>query len=81
MMCEYISPRSVYHIPYGHMTQFSALCDYIDQGRSKQLETHKKFVDIYRCINLYVYETYINLYVYETCMVFDDEYLCMRTCV
>jgi hypothetical protein len=34
----------------------------------------RKFVGVYRCINLYVYETCINLYVYETCMMFHDEY-------
>jgi hypothetical protein len=36
------------------MTQYLALCDYIEQVLAKQLETHRKFVDVYRCINLYI---------------------------
>jgi hypothetical protein len=32
IMHEYISPHGRFHIPNGHMTQFSALCDYIEQG-------------------------------------------------
>jgi hypothetical protein len=46
---EYISPRGRFHIPNGHMTQFLALCDYIEQGRAKQVETHKKFKKIFGC--------------------------------
>jgi hypothetical protein len=34
-MREYISPHGAYHIPDGHMPQFPALCDYIQQGRAK----------------------------------------------
>jgi hypothetical protein len=45
---EYISPHDVYHTPDGHMTQFPVLCDYIEQR-----ESHRKFMDVYRCINLY----------------------------
>jgi hypothetical protein len=43
LMCEYISPHGVYHITDGHIAQFPALCDYIEQGRAQQAETHKKF--------------------------------------
>jgi hypothetical protein len=32
LMRKYISPCDVYHIPDGHMAQFPALCDYIEQG-------------------------------------------------
>jgi hypothetical protein len=32
MMHAYISSRGAYHVPNGHMTQFHALCDYIEQG-------------------------------------------------
>jgi hypothetical protein len=53
-MREYISPHGAYHTPDGHMTQYLALCDYIEQVLAKQLETHRKFVDVYRCINLYI---------------------------
>jgi hypothetical protein len=49
LMCEYISPHGVFHIPDGHMAQFPALCDYILQGRAQQVETHKKFKQIYGC--------------------------------
>jgi hypothetical protein len=58
LMSEYISPRGVYHTPDGHMAQFPALYDYIEQERAKQLETHRKFVDVYRCINLYIGNLY-----------------------
>jgi hypothetical protein len=47
MMREYISPHGAYHVPDGQMAQFPALCDYIEQGQSKQLETHIKFKEIY----------------------------------
>jgi hypothetical protein len=57
-MREYISPRGRFHIPNGHMAQFLALCDYIQQGRATQAETHKKFVDVIRCINLYIEKLY-----------------------
>jgi hypothetical protein len=46
---EYISPRGVYHTPGGHMAQFPAPCDYIHQGRAKQMETHKTFREICGC--------------------------------
>jgi hypothetical protein len=39
-MCEYISPCGVYHTPDGHLAQFPTLCDYIEQERAKQLDTH-----------------------------------------
>jgi hypothetical protein len=58
LMCEYISPRGAYHVFDGHMAQFPALCDYIEQGWAKQLETQRKFVDLYRCINLYIGNLY-----------------------
>jgi hypothetical protein len=58
LMSEYISPRVVYHTPNGHMTQFPMLCDYLEQGRAKQLETHRKYVDVYRCINMYIGNLY-----------------------
>jgi hypothetical protein len=32
LMHHYISPCGQFHIPDGHMTQFPALYDYIDQG-------------------------------------------------
>jgi hypothetical protein len=32
LMPEYIPPRGAYHTPDGHMAQFPALCDYIEQG-------------------------------------------------
>jgi hypothetical protein len=32
LMLEYISPRVWFHILDGHMAQFPALCDYIEQG-------------------------------------------------
>jgi hypothetical protein len=47
---EYISSCSVYHTLDGHMAQFSMLCDYIQQGRVKQLKTHKKFKKICGCL-------------------------------
>jgi hypothetical protein len=50
MMHEYISPHDAYHVPDGHMAQFSVLCDYIEQGRSKQLKTHRKFKEICGCL-------------------------------
>jgi hypothetical protein len=50
MMHEFILPRGVYHVPDGHMTQFLALCHYIEQGWSKQLETHRKFKEICGCL-------------------------------
>jgi hypothetical protein len=34
LMREYIFPRGRFHIPDGHMTQFPALCDYIQQMRA-----------------------------------------------
>jgi hypothetical protein len=43
LMHEYISPHGAYHVLDGHMTQIHALCDYIEQGRAKQLKTHSKF--------------------------------------
>jgi hypothetical protein len=46
MMHEYISLRGAYHVPDGHMAQFLVLCDYIEQARSKQLETHSTFKEI-----------------------------------
>jgi hypothetical protein len=61
LMCEYISSDGRFHIPDGHMAQFPALCDYIQQGRATQAETHKKFkknVDVIRCINLYIGKLY-----------------------
>jgi hypothetical protein len=36
LMHEYISPRGKFHILDGHMTQFPALCDYIQQGRAQK---------------------------------------------
>jgi hypothetical protein len=56
-MCEYISPRDAYHTPDGHIA-LPALCDYIEQGSAKKLETHRKFVDFYRCINMYIGNLY-----------------------
>jgi hypothetical protein len=50
MMREYISPHGVYHVPDGHMTHFPALCYYIEQGRSKQLENHRKIKEICGCL-------------------------------
>jgi hypothetical protein len=35
LMRHYISPHGWFHIPDGHMAQFPALCDYIDQGRAQ----------------------------------------------
>jgi hypothetical protein len=49
LMREYISPHDVFHIPDGHMTQFSALYDYILQGQAQQAETHTKFKQICGC--------------------------------
>jgi hypothetical protein len=49
LMREYISPRERFHIPDGHMAQFPALCDYMEQGQAKQEETHKKFKKICGC--------------------------------
>jgi hypothetical protein len=49
LMREYISPHGVFHIPDGHMAQFSMLCDYILQGRAQQAKTHKKFKQICGC--------------------------------
>jgi hypothetical protein len=40
----------VYHVPDGHIAQFPVLCDYIEQGRAKQLETHKKFKEVCGCL-------------------------------
>jgi thioredoxin-related protein len=48
LMREYISSYGVFHIPYGHMTQFPAICDYILQGQAQQVKTHKKFKKICR---------------------------------
>jgi hypothetical protein len=48
-MREYISLRGRFHIPNGHMAQFPALCDYIQQGRAQQAETHNKFKKICVC--------------------------------
>jgi hypothetical protein len=48
-MREYISPRGVFHTPDGHMAKFRTLCDYIQQGRSQQVDTHKKFKAICGC--------------------------------
>jgi hypothetical protein len=50
MMHEYVSPRGAYHVHDGHMAQFSMLCDYIEQGRSKQLQTHRKFKKLCGCL-------------------------------
>jgi hypothetical protein len=41
LMHEYISPHGAYHVLDGHMTQFHVLCDYIEQGRAKQLKTQQ----------------------------------------
>jgi hypothetical protein len=49
LMHQYISPRGQFHIPDGHWGQFSALRDYILQGRAQQAETNKKFKKITRC--------------------------------
>jgi hypothetical protein len=49
LMREYMSLLGVFHIPNGHMAQFSALCDYMLQGRAQQAETHKKFKQICGC--------------------------------
>jgi hypothetical protein len=49
LMREYISPHGRFHIPDGHMTQFLALCDYIEQGQAQQVETHKKFKKLCGC--------------------------------
>ncbi len=58
------------------MAQFYALCDYIEQGQAQQAETHKKWmsIDVLTC-------TLKSCILYETCMVLDDEYLSMLTCV
>jgi hypothetical protein len=51
----------VYHIPDDYMAQFSMLCDYIQQGRAqhvKLIENLGKFVDVNRCINLYIGNLY-----------------------
>jgi hypothetical protein len=58
LMCEYILHRGAYHTPNGHIAQFPALFDYIQQGQAKQIETHRKFVHVYRCINLYIGNMY-----------------------
>jgi hypothetical protein len=42
-MRDYISPRGVFHTPDCHMAKFPALCDYIKQERSQQVDTHKRF--------------------------------------
>jgi hypothetical protein len=47
---EYISPRGAYHTLDGHITQFPVLCDYMQQVRTKQLETHGKFKEICGCL-------------------------------
>jgi hypothetical protein len=49
LMREYISPHGRFYIPHGHMARFPALCDYIQQGRAQQVETHKKFKKICGC--------------------------------
>jgi hypothetical protein len=49
LMREYIPLCGRFHIPDGHMVQFPALCDYIEQGRAQQAETHKKFKKICGC--------------------------------
>jgi hypothetical protein len=49
LMREYISLRGRFHIPNGNMAQFPILCDYIQQGRATQVETHKKFKKICGC--------------------------------
>jgi hypothetical protein len=49
LMHEYISPHGAYHIPDGRMSQFLALCNYIQQGQAQQTETHKKFKQICGC--------------------------------
>jgi hypothetical protein len=49
LMREYISPRGRFHNLDGHVTKFPALCDYIQQGRAQQAETHKKFLKNYGC--------------------------------
>jgi hypothetical protein len=46
---EYILPRGTYHTPDDHMGQFIALCDYMQQGWAKQMETHRKFKEICGC--------------------------------
>jgi hypothetical protein len=50
LMCEFISPHGAYHVPDGHIAQFPALCDYIEQRLEKQLETHRKFKEICECL-------------------------------
>jgi hypothetical protein len=50
LLREYISPRGAYHTRDGHMAQFPALCDYIEQGRVDQLETHRKFKELCGCV-------------------------------
>jgi hypothetical protein len=67
----------VYHVPDGHMDQFPALCDYIEQGQSKQLKTHRNFmkvmdfIDVSTCMYRKFISTcmYTNLYgVLNTCL-------------
>jgi hypothetical protein len=43
LMREYISLHGRFYIPDGHMARFPTLCDYIQQGRTQQTKTHKKF--------------------------------------
>jgi hypothetical protein len=41
-----------------------------DHNRRKRIRNLRKFVDVIRCINLYIVKLYYVIY-----MVFDDEYL------
>jgi hypothetical protein len=65
LMREYMSPHGAYHTSDGHMAQFPYNKD--KQNSWKLIENLRKFVDVYRCINLYM-----GNFVYRTCMVFDD---------
>jgi thioredoxin-related protein len=49
LMHHYISLHGRFYIPGGHMAQFLALCDYIDQGRAQHAKTNKKFKQICAC--------------------------------
>jgi hypothetical protein len=46
----------MYHVPDGHMTEFPT--DYIKQGWAKHLETHRKFVDFYRFLDMFIWNLY-----------------------
>jgi hypothetical protein len=60
-MREYISLRGWFHIPDGHMAQFLRhVITYTkdEHSRRKLIRNLRKFVDVHRCINLYIEKLY-----------------------